>query len=125
MMKSGGYVAASERMGIDLNARTLKDNEYYERINPTVGLDMQKKADKDGFLTLGRYRSALSLSAKQIFKKTDDCGWQFCSYVRSTRLAVWSHSFVLFASVWVRWKWVYFTRFPIQGDVMVLAFTYI
>lgn len=54
MMKSGGYVAASERMGIDLNARTLKDNEYYERINPTVGLDLQKKANKDGFLTLGR-----------------------------------------------------------------------
>ncbi|CAM9325539.1 unnamed protein product [Ectocarpus fasciculatus] len=53
MMKIGGYVAASERMGIDLNARTLKDNEYYERINPTVGLDIQKKADKDGFLTLG------------------------------------------------------------------------
>lgn len=53
-MKIGGYVAASERMGIDLNARTLKDNEYYERINPTVGLDIQKKADKDGFLTLGR-----------------------------------------------------------------------
>lgn len=54
MMKVGGYVAASERMGIDLNVRTLKDNEYYERINPTVGLDLQKKANKDGFLTLGR-----------------------------------------------------------------------
>lgn len=54
MMKSGGYVAASERMGIDLNDRTLKDNEYYERINPTVGLDLQKKANQDGFLTLGR-----------------------------------------------------------------------
>lgn len=54
-MNSGGYVAASERMGIDLNTRTLKDNEYYERVNPTVGLDMNKKADKDGFLTLGRY----------------------------------------------------------------------
>lgn len=53
IMKAGGYVAASERMGIDLNARTLKDNEYYERINPTKGLDL-KKADKDGFLTLGR-----------------------------------------------------------------------
>lgn len=53
-MKSGGYVAASERMGIDLNDRTLKDNEYYERINPTVGLDMKKKANTDGFLTLGR-----------------------------------------------------------------------
>ena len=57
MMKSGGYVAASERMGIALNNRTLKDNEYYERINPTVGLDIKKKADKDGFLTLGRYFS--------------------------------------------------------------------
>eukprot|EP00752_Nemacystus_decipiens_P016466 g14720.t1 len=56
MMKSGGYVAASERMGIALNNRTLKDNEYYERINPTVGLDMNKKADKDGFLTLGSAR---------------------------------------------------------------------
>lgn len=54
MMKSGGYVAASERMGIDLNDLTLKDNEYYERINPTVGLDLKKKADQDGFLTLGR-----------------------------------------------------------------------
>ncbi|CAM9968956.1 unnamed protein product [Scytosiphon promiscuus] len=53
MMKSGGYVAASERMGIDLNDRTLKDNDYYERINPTVGLDLQKKANQDGFLTLG------------------------------------------------------------------------
>ena len=57
MMKSGGYVAATERMGIALNDRTLKDNEYYERINPTVGLDIKKKADKDGFLTLGRYFS--------------------------------------------------------------------
>jgi len=53
-MKSGGYVAASERMGIELKDRTLKDNEYYERINPTVGLDIKKKADTDGFLTLGR-----------------------------------------------------------------------
>eukprot|EP00903_Cladosiphon_okamuranus_P009345 g8911.t1 len=56
MMKSGGYVAASERMGITLNDRTLKDNDYYERINPTVGLDIKKKADKDGFLTLGSAR---------------------------------------------------------------------
>lgn len=59
-MKSGGYVAASERMGIDLKDRTLKDNEYYERINPTVGLDIKKKADTDGFLTLGRYLSLRS-----------------------------------------------------------------
>lgn len=59
-MKSGGYVAASERMGIALNDRTLKDNEYYERINPTEGLDIKKKADKDGFLTLGRYLFSIS-----------------------------------------------------------------
>lgn len=71
-MKSGGYVAASERMGIDLNNRTLKDNEYYERINPTVGLDMKKKADTDGFLTLGRY-SARSVSSVVFSVSTSAC----------------------------------------------------
>lgn len=50
-MKAGGYAVVSERMGIDLNVRTLKDREYYERINPPVGL---KKKETDGFLTLGR-----------------------------------------------------------------------
>lgn len=51
-MKAGGYAVVSERMGIDLNVRTLKDREYYERINPPVAL---KKPDTDGFLTLGRH----------------------------------------------------------------------
>ena len=69
MMKSGGYVAASERMGIALNDRTLKDKEYYQRINPTAFLDIKNKADEDGFLTLGRYSafrsSAVSLTCIQ------------------------------------------------------------
>lgn len=51
MMKSGGFATVSERMGIELNVRTLKDREYYERITPPVAL---RKAETDGFLTLGR-----------------------------------------------------------------------
>lgn len=50
-MNAGGYAVASELMGIDLNSRTLKTREYYERMNPSVGM---KKDELDGFLTLGR-----------------------------------------------------------------------
>lgn len=51
MMNAGGYAVASELMGIDLNSRTLKTREYYERMNPSVGM---KREELDGFLTLGR-----------------------------------------------------------------------
>ena len=51
MMNAGGYAVASELMGIDLNSRTLKTREYYERMNPSVGM---KRKELDGFLTLGR-----------------------------------------------------------------------
>lgn len=65
MMKSGGYATVSERMGINLNARTLKDRDYYERINPPVAL---RKAETDGFLTLGRWVQRLHpLYRKNIF----------------------------------------------------------
>lgn len=58
MMAIGGYTAVSERMGIALNERTLKDREYYEirgmKLTP-------QKVEIDGFLTLGR--QVLSISS--------------------------------------------------------------
>lgn len=52
MINAGGYAVVSELMGIDLNSRTLKTREYYERMNPQRGL--KEKVELDGFLTLGR-----------------------------------------------------------------------
>lgn len=50
-MKVGGYVVASERLGIALNERTLKDRQFYQQRGVIPDL---KTADTDGFLTLGR-----------------------------------------------------------------------
>lgn len=51
MINAGGFSTVSERMGIGMNVRTLKNEIEHERIDPLATF---KVPETDGYLTLGR-----------------------------------------------------------------------